>query len=300
MPDLEAGPTERFISPAVERRTPVEPVTVDGANPPSPFARLGETACAAIPPVDRNPTPIWPGRVLVHRTSVDLAHRHPACRDAPRCAVRCAGTRGCHTCAVSPDVASRREQPPQISSGSAGTSPNHRRWVLAAAVIAILAVGGWWLLTSFLAAGSGDPHGKIMNQITPAATAIPGYGTAALPVVNQPPQSLSASYILMTEPHRDSCDGIAGTQGWSPVAVQARFEWTGGLPALASFMEPRLTTQGWTTQPNPHASFPPGQSWTKTLENGTQADLTLTQEGGPTTWQFEAIAQPAGKAAGGC
>ena len=69
-----------------------------------------------------------------------------------------------------------------------------------------------------------------MQQLTPAATAIPGYGTAALRWVHQVSPDTLDSSIVKTEPRQDGCDGIAGTQGWSQVVVQ-----------FAVPMEPGLT-----------------------------------------------------------
>ncbi|MGD0749494.1 MAG: hypothetical protein ABSB68_16980 [Acidimicrobiales bacterium] len=192
------------------------------------------------------------------------------------------------------------EEPPPMARRASGGRTKHRRWLLVGVPVVILAVGGWWLFESHQGTGSGDPGGKIMNQLTPAATAIPGYGTAAVPSVSQLPPSLDASFIIKIEPRQDSCDGISGTQGWSQVVVQSRFRWAQGLPALTAYMEHRLETLGWTAQPQPPVSLPPAQSWTKTLKNGTRADLSVTREdgAGSSVWQFDAIAEPVGKSAG--
>jgi hypothetical protein len=141
-----------------------------------------------------------------------------------------------------------------------------------------------------------------MDQLTATVTALPGHGTAALPWVNEIPQSLDASYAIKMEPHQDSCDGMAGTQGWSQVVVQSGFQWTQGLPALVAYMEPRLAKLGWVMRPQQRASNPPSQSWTKVLSNRTRADLSVGQEGGSASsaWQLDALGAPIGKAASGC
>ncbi len=162
------------------------------------------------------------------------------------------------------------------------------------------------IVTMFFAsrgtAPTGDPGSSVMDQLVPAVSALPGYGTSALPWVNRMPQSLVASYAIKLEPHHDSCDGRPGTQGWSQVVVQSRFNWSKGLAGLISFMQPRLSDLGWAVVHDSRPQDPPGKSWTKTLTNGSRASLNVTQEGGPTssTWQLDAIANPVGKAASGC
>lgn len=146
---------------------------------------------------------------------------------------------------------------------------------------------------------SGDPGGHVMNQLTPAVTSLPGYGTAALPWVSQIPPSLGASYIIKMEPRPDSCDGMPGTQGWSQVVVQSGFQWQGELSSLIAYMNPRLVELGWTLRPQPQASIPPSQWWIKTLTNGTPASLNVSLEGS-NHWELVAIGEPVGRAATGC
>jgi hypothetical protein len=189
------------------------------------------------------------------------------------------------------------EEPPTVVSMASGARSKHHRWPFGVVPCVVLAVGGWWLFSGH--PGSGDPDGKIMNQLAPAASALPGYGTAVLPWVREIPQSLDASYIMRIEPQQDSCDGMAGTQGWSQVVVQSRFQWGRDLPALVAYVEPRLAKLGWSVVPQAQPSSPLNQNWTKTLTNGTRADLSVTQEGGTTSsvWQLDALGDPIGKAA---
>ena len=94
-------------------------------------------------------------------------------------------------------------------------------------------------------APTGDPGGTVMDQLVPTVSALPGYGTSALPWVSQIPQSLGASYAIKIEPFQSSCDGRPGTQGWTKVVVQAGFRWKGSLGALVTFMHGRLAELGW-------------------------------------------------------
>jgi len=172
-----------------------------------------------------------------------------------------------------------------------------QRTVVFAIVLAVLGatvIGLVWLHDRT----GGDPGGQVMNQLTPVVTALPGYGTAALPWVGEPPSSLNAPYIVKMEPHQDSCDGRPGTQGWSQVVVQARFGWSHGQPALIAYMKPRLAKLGWSANLPPPGSSSSGFGATKTLKNGTNAELSVTPEGG--IWQLDAMGQPAGTAASGC
>lgn len=181
-------------------------------------------------------------------------------------------------------------------------SRSARRGILMAVVAVFLAVVVAVLFSSRGSAPTGDPGGTVMDQLVSTVSALPGYGTSALPWVSQIPQSLGASYAIKIEPFQSSCDGRPGTQGWTQVVVQAGFRWKGSLGALVSFMHARLTELGWTVVHESRPQDPPGQSWTRTLANGSRANLNVTQEGGPTlsTWQLDATADPVGKAASGC
>lgn len=172
-------------------------------------------------------------------------------------------------------------------------------WMLGLAVALLIVVATWGFTG---AAANGDPGSRVMNQLTPTVSALPGYATVALPWVNQIPQSLGASYAVKIEPFQDSCDGRAGTQGWSQVVVQSGFKWSKSLSALVSFMGPQLTKLGWSAVAQTRISNPPSQSWTKRLINGSRANLSVSREGYPTSsvWQLDAIANPVGKAASGC
>jgi hypothetical protein len=176
----------------------------------------------------------------------------------------------------------------------------HVAWVLGVGVLLVVIVVGAFVLRS--TAATGDPGGKVINQLVPTASALPGHGTSALPWVSEIPQSLMASYVIKMEPFQDSCDGIAGTEGWSQVVVQAGFRWTKGLSALDSYMNPRLAKLGWSAVPQQRASNPPSQSWIKTLDTGSRAHVSVSQGMGTYSshWQLDAIAKPVGKQAGGC
>jgi hypothetical protein len=188
------------------------------------------------------------------------------------------------------------EEPPPIGRRPSLARTKRHRWLFAAVPVIILGVGGSWLLFAGAGEVSGDPGGKILNQLTPAASALPGYGTTSLPWSSQP--STSAPYLIKSEPRTDSCDGIAGTQGWSQVVVQGSFRWDGSHEALFARVDSGLSALGWNRRQIPSTYQ---AMWTKRLHNGTIASamLNLSALGDP-NWEFVALAQPAGRAASGC
>jgi hypothetical protein len=180
-------------------------------------------------------------------------------------------------------------------------------WSVGATVLLAAAVSIWVIVIH--GAANGDPGGKVMDQLTPTVSALPGYGTAALPWVNQIPQSFTTSYAIRMEPHQDSCDGIAGTQGWSLVVVQAGFKWTKGLRALVAFMEPRLKPLGWSmmgpagipTGATPTTMVQTNQIWTRTISNGSSAQVSVDpQSGYSSMWELVTTGQAIGKRVNGC
>ena len=187
-----------------------------------------------------------------------------------------------------------RTEPPPLDNETPGSRPNRLRWLLGAVLVLALAGGGWWLIADH--GGSGDPGGKILQQLSPAASALPGYGTPRLPWSSQP--STSQPYLIASEPTRDSCDGLAGTEGWSQVVVQGSFDWAGSNSVLFETVGLRLGSFGWYRMPIPGTDE---AMWKKPLDNASTATATLTLSPlGPPHWEFVALAPPAGRAASGC
>jgi hypothetical protein len=160
----------------------------------------------------------------------------------------------------------------------------HMAMIAVGAVIlaAAIAAGIGWGLTS---SASGDPGGKVLAQLVPVVSALPS-GT-------------STTAVWKLEPFQDSCDGIAGTQGWSQVVVQTRFRWRKSPQALFAAMNGKLNRIGWSHGASQDSS-PPGYQWTKKLSNRTKGDLTVDKEPSSSVWQLDAVAPPVGNAASGC
>ncbi len=160
-------------------------------------------------------------------------------------------------------------------------SRSHSRrnlWLLGILPAVVIVLGGCWLL--FGHTGSGDPGGAILNQLTPVASALPHPS------------------LVSDEPSRDSCDGMAGTAGWSDVVLQGSLEWSGSDNTLMTKITSGLVGLGWRRIPIPN----PGEAmWKKRLTNGSVATAMLSRSPlGSPHWEFVAQAPPVGKAVSGC
>jgi hypothetical protein len=162
-----------------------------------------------------------------------------------------------------------------------GKSAHGRIVLLVVVVVALGGIALWWATST---SGSGDPGGRVLSQLTPVVSAIP--------------PTAHTTYVWKQEPHQDSCDGIAGSQGWSQVVVQSAFTWQGSAQALAAAMSGRLTSLGWGSQSVETSPVTPEATWTRSLSGESKAQLSVEQQG--SYWQLDAIAPPVGKAAGGC
>ncbi len=113
------------------------------------------------------------------------------------------------------------------------------------------------------------------------------------------PSSATIGYQHFIEPHMDSCDGMAGTQGWDPPAVQVYFHWTGTPAALLSYASSHLARAGWGAMTPETDNGVAGGHWSKVIDNGSVAYAQVAAEsyGG---WALLATAPPVEKAVSGC
>lgn len=194
-----------------------------------------------------------------------------------------------------PRTGSYDSEVPQVGIFEARTRAQKRRYLAPGiALVAVAAVGGWWL--AYAHRSSGDPGGRILNQLVPAAEALPGYGTDLLPWTSSP--ASGRPYLLKSEPRIESCDGMSGTTGWSEAAVQGLLRWDGSGSRLFAVVDSRLDQLGWRRESIPATNE---AVWNKQLSNGSSARavLSLSPSGG-SFWEFVALAPPTGKAASGC
>ena len=153
-------------------------------------------------------------------------------------------------------------------------------------VVAVAVVVVILLLIGRSRAGTGDPGGRILAQIAPAATAVP--------------TGVKLNYENRDEPHMDSCDGRSSTRGWGDVVVQVNFDWSGSPQQVLMTVDQNLQARGWTRTLGGQLNFEPAQSWEKQLSNRTTAGASLSSEPDGKTWTLLAEALPEGKRASGC
>ena len=171
--------------------------------------------------------------------------------------------------------------------------------VIGSLILVLIVVSVWWLAGR---SSSGDPGGQVMDQLVPAATALPGFGTSHLPWVSE--RELAGigprgSYVIKIEPHPDSCDGMAGTRGWSSVVLQAGFHWRGTAATLFSYVNSRLRSLGW-NRISLKRNTDKQTMWLLRLKGGNTARASLDPNAYPHLWEFVAQAPPVGRAASGC
>ena len=139
-----------------------------------------------------------------------------------------------------------------------------RRHLLLGCLVAVVVAAGTWLW--FAAQPTGDPGGRVLDQLRPATAALPSDARIA--------------YRNDVEPRWDSCDGRPGTEGWNDVVLQVHFTTATPDIDVLAHAEAALSRLGWL----PDASQPAGYSWTKALANGTTAKASLEREVGPDAW----------------
>jgi hypothetical protein len=152
--------------------------------------------------------------------------------------------------------------------------------ILPLAAVAVLSL-------SILLGPSGDPGGRILHQLQPAAQAVPA-GSQVL-------------YRYDYEPRLDSCDGRHGTFGWNDVVLQIHFESATPTAELVEHSDRTLRRLGWDLAYNSGMQT----GWTKHLENGSVANAQLSnavpdQGGAAQRWDLVVSAPPVGRRASGC
>ena len=154
--------------------------------------------------------------------------------------------------------------------------------IVAALVTAAVVVVLWQRFSG----PGGDPGGRVLAQLAPTVSALPSVS--------------SSNYLWKMEPHQVSCDGRAGTFGWSQVVVQSGFKYVGSPTSLSTLMSIRLQRLGWKVNKREGVSSPPSFQWHKTLTNGSHAGLQVQQSFTASTWELVAVPPPIGKRSSGC
>lgn len=104
------------------------------------------------------------------------------------------------------------------------------------------------------------------------------------------------------EPEWSSCDGRAGTAGWTDVLVTTSFRTSLTAAALVRQATEKLLVRGWTLS-EPIGSGPdPSGTWTRKLSNGSTATAILGIDNDylGRHWSLSADAPPQGPQVSGC
>jgi len=147
-------------------------------------------------------------------------------------------------------------------------------------LLVVVVAAGIWLWIG--AQPTGDPGGRVLDQLRPA--------TAALP------SDARIVYRNEVEPRWDSCDGRPGTEGWNDVVMQVHFTTATADINVLSNADAALRRLGWL----PDTSRPAGSSWRKALANGTTARASLEHDVGQDAWTLFVLAPPVGRRVSGC
>jgi hypothetical protein len=162
-----------------------------------------------------------------------------------------------------------------------------RRPIIAAAATGALALA-LAVTVAVIAAQSGDPGGKLLKQLQPAASAIPADSRVI--------------YRHDLEPLRDSCDGRPGTEGWSDVVLQIHFSSSSPPKAVLARADEVLVKLGWHRVAGVDTSSSDAAFWQKRLVGGAQARTSVSsdRQQEPQTWTLVSTVAPVGTAASGC
>ncbi len=138
-----------------------------------------------------------------------------------------------------------------------------------------------------VAAPSGDPGGRILNELRPVAAALP--------------DGAKIAYRQDIEPRWDSCDGRPGTFGWDDAVVIVHFTTTLSPGAVGAHADAALRPLGWTANATRYQESVFAYTWAKTLRDGTTARAQISNDGqNPDTWDLYAGAALVGPRVSGC
>jgi hypothetical protein len=154
--------------------------------------------------------------------------------------------------------------------------------VLGLAIVIVIAVFNAGSV--FGLATGGDPGGRILGELKPAALAVP--------------DDAKIRYRHDVEPKWDSCDGRQGTFGWDDVVLQIHFSSASASEAVSKHVDVTLRGLGWVANYNNGMQL----GWTKVLANKTTAHAQLSgdQPIDPGTWTLFVSAPPVGQRVSGC
>jgi hypothetical protein len=167
---------------------------------------------------------------------------------------------------------------PPIPQSVQPKNAQHRRLVLLAVGLIVVALGATALISVRSGHPGGDPRGSIAAE---ARIAISRAVPSGSRIVGR--QTVESTY--------DGCFYGKSGSGWTPVASGEAFKTRLGDPQVLSDAGAKLRASGW-TETSENAS---GATWTKTFDNGSAAKLRLIKGYVvPDGWTAWIDAQPKG------
>ena len=136
--------------------------------------------------------------------------------------------------------------------------------------------------------GDPDPGGQILNALQSVRRAVPPGADVTLRQQN------GSTW--------DSCDGRAGTFGWSDLTTDVQFRSRKAPRLLLDDADKALRAAGWQYASAKDSPPGPGSRWTRTVAGSTLASVILSPAtgGNGTYWDLQALAPPQGQRTQGC
>lgn len=159
---------------------------------------------------------------------------------------------------------------------------------VAGGLFAVGLVAAWAMAA--ITHGTPDPGGRSFARLQTTLTALPRDAQVILQQAN--------------EPQWTSCDGRAGTSGWTDVTISTQFRTHESPAELVAAAGRRLAAAGWSGRRPLDSPLGSGAMWSHLVADGARATVSLTPAtmGGGTApfWDLTAVAPPRGRPASGC
>jgi hypothetical protein len=159
-----------------------------------------------------------------------------------------------------------------------------RRVMLGVIVLVLICSAGYFVAYRHRGA-SGDPDGQILAKLELVSRALP--------------RTSNVTSEQDEEPQKDSCDGLAGTQGWTDAVVQIDFKWSKTTKQLFSYANRNFHSLGWRDMSPSHQPNEPSMGWVKGTSAADEVRAQINEQTNG-SWTLLAQAPPDGRRPGGC
>jgi hypothetical protein len=154
---------------------------------------------------------------------------------------------------------------------------NFGLWMIGATVvILVLFFIGLWVTRAVTSHGTGDPGGKVLEQLQTIREAVPPRSTNVAEMPQEPQWS-------------GSCDEPDFQAGWSPVNEAIRFDSKQAYRVIIGHVAQWMQDHGWTSIEG--GTYP---QWTKDGPSGTISAGLSAPQGPEKSYWFSADAPPVG------